>query len=268
VEKQSNPKRYLFQASAFGIAGQIAHPFNDLIPVQAASTLPSVGGFGSARVDAFRYREILSFASAHSQVVGTEAAEGGVEIVSLSVVENYNLLDVVTCDRMVARLSSKYPIDSEPGSQPPESSILPIGSRFEGLRIGNHFFERLEVAPPYFCQPEHASWTGLCKAVEKDRGLLQNLSLPAPDGRPVPLPDDAQSTGLLGFCIALGEPKPGEVLGAPLRFEVPQFGTVHLGEFFCYPNARSLTLLRVELGCSHYGNVSGPEICIRSQPYP
>jgi hypothetical protein len=268
VEKQSNPKRYLFQASAFGIAGQIAHPFNDLIPVQAASALPSVGGFGSARADGFRYREILSFASAYSQVVGTEAAEGVLEIVSLSVVEKLNLLDVVTCDRIVARLSSKYTSDYEAGSGPPESSIVPLGSRFEGLRIGNHFFERLEVAPDYFCQPEQACWTGLCKAVEKDRGLLQNLSLPAPDGRPVPLPDDLQSTGLLGFCIALGEPKPGEVLGAPLRFEVPQFGTVHLGEFFCYPSSRSLTMLRVELGCSHHGNVSGPETCIRSHPYP
>jgi hypothetical protein len=268
VEKQGNPKRYLFQASAIGIAGQIAHPFNDLIPVQAASALPSVGGFGTARADGFGYREILSFASAHSEVVGTEVSEGVLEIVSLSVVENFNLLDVVTCDRIVARLASKYPSEYQEGSGPPESSIVPIGSRFEGLRIGNHFFERLEVAPDYFCQPEHACWTGLCKAVEKDRGLLQSLSLPAADGKPVPLPDEAQSTGLLGFCIALGEPKPGEVLGAPLRFEVPQFGTVLLGEFFCYPNSRSLTMIRVELDCSHQGNVTGPETCIRSQPYP
>jgi hypothetical protein len=227
--------------------------------VQAASSLPASGGFGSARVDGFRYKEILSFPSAYTEVVGTEVHEGVFETLTLSVVEKFNLLDVVTCDRIVARVTGKYPGDRKEASDlPPEISIVPIGSRFERLRIGNIFFERLELAPDYFCQPEHACWSGLQEALknEQDRKLLAPLSLPGPDGNPAPLPPGGQASGVLGFCLALSEPKPGAVLGAPLRVMVPQFGTVHLGEFFCYPTSRRLIMLRADLGCPVQGMVS------------
>jgi hypothetical protein len=259
VQKQTNAKRYIFQGDAIGVAGQIIHPFHDTIPVQAASALPAGGGVGSARVDGFRYKEILSFASAYTEVVGTEAHGGVFETLSLSVVEKFNLLDVVTCDRIVARITAKHPGDrKEDSGLPPETSAVPIGSRFEGLRIGNTFFERLELAPDYFCRPEHACWSGLQGALEneQDRKLLAPLSLPGPDGNPAPLPLGGQASGVLGFCVALSEPKPGAELGAPLIFKVPQFGTVHLGEFFCHPYSRHLIMVRADLGCPVQGGVS------------
>jgi hypothetical protein len=269
VQNQSNSKRYIFQADAIGVAGQTTHPFKDIIAVQAATALPSDGGFGSARVEGFRHKEILSFASAYTEVVGTEGHPGIYEILSLSVVEKFNLLDVVTCDRIVARLTSKCPSEGNQDSQPAENSIVPIGSHFEGLRIGNRFFERLEVAPDFFCQPEFACWSGLRRAVEQDRerALLAPLSLPGPGGSPALLPVAGQRQEVLGFCIAL-EPKPEAVLGAPLCVQIPQFGTVHLGEFFCYPTSRSLTMLRVELGCPVQGGASAAAVGGGGRSYP
>ncbi len=270
MQKGIQSKRYIFQADAFGVAGQIVHPFHDIIPVQAASALPSEGGFGSARAEAFRYKEILSFGAAYTQVIGTEAHEGFSETLSLSVVEKFNLLDVVTCDRMVARLTSNYPGERQEGSDlPAENYIVPIGSHFEGLRIGNVYFERLEVAPEYFCRPEHASWTGLQKALASDqeRNMLQPLSLRGQDGNPVPLRAGGQGANVLGFCLALTESKSAGEPGVPLRFKLPQFGTVHLGEFFCYPTARQLTMLRVDLGCPVQGSVSASGGIVRGQPY-
>jgi hypothetical protein len=271
VQKQTTSKRYIFQGDAIGPAGQINHPFHDIISVQAAASLPAGGGFSTARVDGFRYKEIFSFASAYTQVIGTEGHEGVFETLSISVVEKFNILDVVTCDRMVARITAKYPGDRNKGSDlPTETCIVPIGSHFEGLRIGNVFFERLELAPDYFCEPEHACWTGLQRALgnKKNRHVLAPLSLPGPDGNPAPILNGEKASGVLGFCIALSEPKPGAELGTPLRYEVPQFGTVHLGEFFCYPDSRQLTMLRADLGCPVHGTVTASSGRGGGTPYP
>jgi hypothetical protein len=260
VQKQTNSKRYIFQGDAIGASGQLYHPFHDIISVQAASALSADGGFSTARVDGFRYKEIFSFASAYTQITGSEPHTGVFESLSLSVVEKLNILGVITCDRVVARVTTKYPGDrGEGAAPPPETCIVPRGSYFEGLRIGNEFFESVEISD-YLCQPEYACWSGLLKALESNekRALLQSLSLPAPgpNGKPAPLLYEGKAPGMLGFGIALRKPKNESELGEPLRIEVPQFGTVHLGEFFCYPDSRQLTMLRVELGCPVGGGLS------------
>lgn len=263
MPKQTNSKRYLFQADATGVGVQFPYPFNDVLPIQAASALPSVGGFGSSRVEGFRHGHILSFGSTYTEVRGAEAEDGVFETVALSVVEDFNLLDVVKCDRVVGKLTGRHPLESE-------NFIVPAGSVFEGLRIGDRFIERLEVAPDYFCDPEHATWTGLERALEneKDRRILASITLPDEDGDPVPLPPGGPKTDLLGFCIALGEPTPDAVLGTPLIFNVPDFGTVHLGEFFCEPSSRRLIMLRVELEGAVRGQVVVGDPIVDGRPYP
>ncbi len=264
---KTNSKRYLFQADATGVAGQFVFPFPEAIPIQAASALPSEGGRGSSRVDGFRHKDILSFGSAYTEVGGAEMEDGVFETVALSVVENFNLLGVVTCDRIVGKLTGRHP----GGLQgPAENYIVPAGSVFEGLRIGDTFFEKLDVAPDLFNTPELSSWTGLLAALENDRErrLLEPLSLPAPNGDPVPLPIPGQRADLLGFCIALGKPTQESVLGAPLSFTVPDFGTVHLGEFFCEPTSRRLIMLRIELDGALRGQVVAGDPIVDGGPYP
>jgi hypothetical protein len=269
VQKWTNSKRYVFQADAVGVGGQLTHPSQETIPFQGSSALPPAGGFSSGRVNGFRHsKDILSYGSAYTEAVGTEPEEGVFEQLALSVVEKFNLLDVVTCDRIVTRLSGTFPGERSDGSHP-EISIVPIGSRFEGLRIGNEFFERLELAPDYFCNPERACWSGLLRAVERDcNNGLSALSLPDANGRPVPLPGPGHTTNLLGFCLAVREPKPGFELGSPVQIKLPHFGTVHLGEYFCDPTSRNLTMLRVDLGCAVGGSVTGGAAIVRGGPYP
>lgn len=263
MAKQTNPKRYLFQGDATGVAIQFAYPFNDVVPIQAASSLPSNGGRSSSRVDKFQHGHILSFDAAYTDVRGAETEDGVFETVATSVVEGFNLLDVVKCDRIVGTLTGRHPLGFE-------NVIVPAGSVFEGLRAGENFFERLEVAPAYFNEPEHATWTGLEGALEneQDRRLLAATTLPDANGDPVPLPPGGQRTGLLGFCIALGKPTEESPLGAPLIFSVPNFGTVHLGEFFCEPTSRRLTMLRVELNGALQGQVVAGDPIVDGEPYP
>jgi hypothetical protein len=74
---------------------------------------------------------------------------------------------------------------------------------------------------------------------------------------------------LLGFCIALGQPTPESELGNPLvSFQVPGFGTVHLGEFFCEPTSRRLVMLRAELDGEVHGRVVAGDPIVDGAPYP
>lgn len=264
MQRQTSAKRYIFDGAAIGVAGHIVAPYQETIEVQASSALPASGGVASNRVNGFRFKEIVSFKSAYTHVIGREAHEGVFDTLSISVVEGLNVLDVVTCDRMVARLTSTRDLTAA------EPLIYPIGSRFENLRIGNRFYETLEVAPAYFCQPELASWSGLQRAVAdcNERELLSTLSLAGRDGKAVALPADDKPYGLLGFCLALGPPTANNVLGTPLIFDLPQFGTVHLGEFFCYPTSRHLIMLRVSLGCPAEGELSACGAVVDGNPYP
>src|SRR5690348_13619660 len=133
MDDKTRRKRYLHQADAIAAWGHITRPFCEPIPTQAALALPVAGGYGSARVDGFRFKEILSFGAAYTEVVGSEHnPEGPFDTLALCAIEKLNILDVVTCDRLVARISSRRDLAND------EPEITTLGSRFEGLRIGNH----------------------------------------------------------------------------------------------------------------------------------
>jgi len=125
--------RFLFHGSAIALQGHIRAPFDEIIPIQAASALPPSGGYGSARVDNYRFREILSCTAAYSQVAGSKSATGSFDAVATVTLENFNLLNVVTADRIVARIASKHPDDPEV-----EPSVILLGSYFENLRIAGY----------------------------------------------------------------------------------------------------------------------------------
>ena len=54
-------ERFRYHAFTSGVSGRITQPFDEIIPVQASVALPEAGGFGTASVDRFCFRGILSF---------------------------------------------------------------------------------------------------------------------------------------------------------------------------------------------------------------
>src|SRR5215469_2358088 len=123
-----------YHASAHALSGHLTRPANHLIQAQAGTALPSTGGQHAARAEGFRLDQTVCFTAAYSHVAGSEKTENNKTIhttLATTAVENLNILDMVTADRIVARLASSH----EPGN---ETRILVLGSRFENLRIAGY----------------------------------------------------------------------------------------------------------------------------------
>jgi hypothetical protein len=244
VEDKTRRQRYLHQANAVAAWGHITRPFCEPIPIQAALALPVDGGYASARVDGFRYKEILSFGSAYSEVIGSEhGPDGPFDTLALCAIEKLNILDVVTCDRLVARISSRRDLESG------EPEITTLGSRFEGLRIGNRFFEELDLGVGVLC--ECPTWKKLRDALQDGtkRDALSLGAMTAPNGDRVPLPDGEKMPNKIGMSLAPGCGRSASIGEVPWSIPVEQVGTVFLGEFFVSQYSRQLVMIRVELGC-------------------
>jgi len=129
---QSNKpsKLYYLRADANALGGFLTEPFESTIPVLAPVSLPAVGGFATARSEAFNAHEIISCSAAYTRVSGQQhASDGSISILVTAVVENLNILEVVRADRIVAQVSIEIPGDA--GSR----TISFAGSCFDGLRV-------------------------------------------------------------------------------------------------------------------------------------
>jgi hypothetical protein len=242
MQELTTGKRFLFHGHAIAAAGKITSPFQDIIPAQAASALSSSGGYGSERAGEFRYKEIFSFASAYTQVVGTfvEKNGGAYETLSLTAIEKVNIMDVVTCDRVVGRITAKYPADGS------TATVSIAGSRFERLRVGDRFFEKLDLPADLLANYDASEKSSYAAAGAGDKTKT-------PEG-------DKTAEG--------GEEYPPDVLYDFRPISIPHFGDVFLGEHFAFPNLRHLIMLRVSLGCPVGGTVNVGGAVSGGDPYP
>ncbi len=234
--------RFLYHAEAVAATGRITLPFDETMEIQASAALAINGGHGCARVEKFRHRNIFGFEAAESHVVGSYS-EGDKAHGTLSsvVIEGLNILDVVTCDRVVLRLTSKH---DDSGGEP---SFVLLGSRFENLRIAGHRFDP-DLATDTFT--EYSTWTKLTEGYAKQsvRSDIDKLKM---------IPDQNGLTGKSGTfgCTLVRnlDSLPSGLTRRDHGIYVPHFGTVYLGELFVGPRSRRLMMMHVDLGCSVEG---------------
>jgi hypothetical protein len=241
-------RRFLYHAEAFGASGTLTLPHQEVLDVQASVSLPLTGGHAKSRVENFSHRNLISFEAAESHVVGSYSEKDKAHgTLSTSMIEGLNIMDVVTCDRIIARVTSKHPDDGS------EASIIPLGSRFENLRIAGQKIEP-DLAIDTFCECD--TWGKLEKAHsgdEKFRAAFRKLSMLKRDDNALPASKSMVGCSLMRNLDAL----PGGLKVNGPGILVPHFGTVYLAEFFVTPGARRLLMIRVELGCSVEGGFSG-----------
>ena len=255
---------FRYHANAHVLSGLIQRPMQQIIEVQADTTLPATGGHSHTRAEYFRFDGIVSFRAGYSHVSGSEQVEDNKTIyttLATATIEGLNILDVVTADRIVARISSSYISGDEP-------QILVLGSLFENLRIGGY---QIEVELDH----ELALRLDTFAAVRKEfRGSADFRKMVSdPFGREKS-PKRVEPYDALRFSLAKGlrsEKLPG-ILSRGRHghsLVVPHFGTIHLAEILVEHGRKSLTMLRVELGSPIEGRllVGTAEAGGTSQPF-
>ena len=265
------PETYPFyHAEASALEGRLNRPVAEVIDAQAPVSLPREGGYRSARVEDFRVQEILSFSAGYTQVAGTPSLKPnhGQTTLATAVLENFNVLDVVTADRIVAQIGTDY----QNRSYIP--SITFLGTRFENLRIAGHPVH-LELDINFLGENAHnARWTenrGLRDRIAGQRRTIesQNRVLPEYLESYNQLPSREGTLGSLG-CSLVNHTEgsfPGSCFGHVI--DVPHFGRIYLAvlrirEWDLDQESRlplqteiSLTMIRIQMGCIGDGSASG-----------
>jgi hypothetical protein len=249
-------KRFLYHGEAIAASGVIRLPFKEVIDIQASVALPMDGGYGSARVENFKYRELLSFGSAHSVVIGAYSEEDKAwQTLATTTIEKLDVMGVVTADRIVARITSKHPKNGD------EPSIIPLGSSFENLRIAG-VPVAVDLATDLFTK--YGTFTGLQKAYSSDRKSLEPLLMVAPEGKALP----QSKAGMAGVTLVRNCDYGDKTSVTKNAIKVDHFGTVYLAEMYVSGNERRLVMLRIELGCPVEGGVALGGVGGNGSPYP
>ena len=233
-------KMFFYNANAHALSGHFHRPIEHLIDVQAATSLPTDGGFGKARVENFRLEELVSFKAAYSYVSGSEQKEKEKTFyttLATATVEGLNILDVVTADRVVARLASSYEFYDE------EPRISLLGSKFENLQVAgcpvrveldHELFLKLDTFAGV--RNEFASNAEFRKIAEDPFQSGEKQKHPEPHGGLLcSMVKDIHTT-----CPGIKRRGHGLV--------VPRFGTVYFAELLAQHSKRTLTMIRLELG--------------------
>lgn len=249
-----------YHASAHAYSGEFTRPVHHLIEVQAATALPTTGGHGNARVDNFRFNHFVSFKAGYTHVSGSEHREGDKvyhTTLVTSTIEGFNFLDVVTADRLVARLSSYHLFEEE------QSHYSFAGTQFENLRIGGYpvvveFNERLFAHLGTFDKVK--------KELDTDQEFRKMAEDPFRTEQKQALVDGTREI-LCSLVKSMKTSAPG-VRQEGHAFSVHHFGKVYLAETLIGRCKRTLTMLRLELGSPVGGNHSAGGVVGNGEPWP
>jgi hypothetical protein len=262
---------HIYDAQAFALEADLELPLRAEIRPQAFVSLPPTGGYLSERAHDYRLEGVISFRSAYTQVAGNHDRKPGHGDVTLAtaVLEDFNILDVVTADRVVAQVSTEHLPD---GYVP---TVTFLGTRFENLRIAGHKVE-IELNRDLFAEkPENDA------AYSQDRRFRECLAeqyntfrkqtnLPAEIAeRYNRLPSNATPQESIECSLvqrAEGS-YPGRTFGHVI--DIPHFGRVYLATVRLveteYKDAEGthpqtlirLTMIEAKMGCIGNGSASG-----------
>jgi hypothetical protein len=303
----ADAKPHYFHAEAHALKGKVRFPVDAEVRPQAfvklAGTLEELlNGEGkrnyfSQHAKNYRLEGVFSYSAAHTQVSGHESTkhDGASVTLATSVVENLNILNVVTADRVVAQISTTH----FPNQYVPEVTFL--GTHFENLKIARHKVEpilnlKLAVPKPGNDQLYVADKTNLMTVVkgqyerladwlagrkgmrstEPDGSLRLQYHGGAPNYEKI-LSDVATARKIDGTSNGITCSLVEDVVIEPIKddsatavrdakelvegkcghvIHIPDFGTIFLAELTVNHNTFHLTMIRVDMGCIAAGSGS------------
>jgi hypothetical protein len=249
-----------YHASAHALSGHFTRPVQHLIEVQAATTLPTIGGHGNTRVDDFRFNHFVSFKAGYTQVSGSEHREGDKvyhTTLVTATLEGLNFLDVVTADRLVARISSYHLFEEE------QSHFSFVGSKFENLRIAGYPVQ-VELNERLFAHL--GTFDKVKKELETDKEFRKMAEDPFQTGQKLK-PGDGNGEIVCSLVKSMKTSAPG-VKPEGHAFSVHHFGKVYVAETLIDRCKRTLTMLRLELGSPVSGSHTLAQAVGNGTPWP
>jgi hypothetical protein len=247
-----------YHACAHAFSGRFARPFDHLVDVQAASSLPVIGGHGNSRVENFQFREFVSFKKGYTHVSGAhQADDNSNNTLVTATLEGLNILDILTADRVVARLYSKHPAGDA------EGLVTMVGSKFENLKIAGC---PVHVELDFDLFENIRTFQEAQKAFEKDGGFRKIALDPFSTGRKLKQ-QGPNGAFLCSLVKEMDTACPG-VKRTGHCFYVPGFGNIFLGELMIVHGERTLTMIRLELGSAVSGSGSGSAATANGRTYP
>jgi len=152
--RKTDSNRFIFSAYANPLGAVLHKPVKEFLTDVPCAALPVNGGFISQAKENISFHigsaEILKAGRATASVLG-ERRDGHYVSLATSTVEKLNILDVITADRVVCRVTSVYPFHDHP-RRCQDEKLHPAkfffgGSHFENLRIdGKHI--KCEIETP------------------------------------------------------------------------------------------------------------------------
>lgn len=127
-----------YDADAYVFSAELEEPIRRTIDDEAFVELPKSGGYRFKPAEPRRVDGIVSHGGGYAQVAGHHCDGRGTTTLATAALEDLNVLDVLTADRVVAQITTEHPDD---GCVP---SVSFLGTRFENLRIGG---EKIELEP-------------------------------------------------------------------------------------------------------------------------
>lgn len=253
-----SPRIYHYHACAHACSGHLSRPFHHQIDIQAPSALPTIGGHGHIRVENFQFREFISFKKGYTHVSGAhQDDDDSNNTLVTATVEGLNVLDVLTADRIVARLYSKH----HEGAA--EGEITLVGSKFENLRIAGC---PVHVELDYDLIEEILTFELAKKSFEKKGKFRKTAEDPFRTGET--LEKLGEHGPILFSCVKEMETECPGVTRRGHAFHVRGFGTIFLGEVIIKHGEKTLTMVRLEIGSAVSGAATFAQASSNGSPWP
>jgi hypothetical protein len=223
------PKQsFAFHADAYALNASFHRPVTCQIEALAATCLPIFGGHAQARAADFCVPRLAHFKSAHSHVSGSLEDDSTATTQAITTVLGLNIMDVITADRIVARLTSEHKLTQ------PEGHILAIGSAFENLRIAGFAFRIVLRHDLLLGSKTHA------ELVKKFATVRQKGSIAK----------EKNGVALCSLVERIETDFPG-LSDADKKqhiIKIPHLGTLSFAELISVEGMKTLTMLRFDLG--------------------
>jgi hypothetical protein len=266
----------MYHASAYSVSAEFERPKKHSLAPQASVVLAGHGGHGSNRASTYNVDGLISFKNAYSEVGGSfDDCHGLHTTHAWSVVEGLNVADMLTADRVVARMAVYHS-----PTKGAEATYDITGSYFENLRIAGHPI-KVELATHVFHDVTYSDLARAHKACTTDDWLVGSKLMQLEDDELSKLQNEYHALiGMSDVVNEWNEPERPEDRGSywfsPANHIdwkeqkvspeiqcfgsiicIPKFGVIRLAEMVVHRHSRTLRMFRVQMCSSGHGTSEG-----------